>query len=477
VEDTVTRTISTFLILALCSLLASAARAETRLTVHDFYGPEGNSLRGDVEAVLRRQQGLTLVPKHDVDNTARDLGVDAFSPEGRKIIARELKLSAWIMGVVKKSGGKLKLTVVMYDGAEHARIGRAVLAGRSTEVLRGAVKRELWQQSRNALAMALAPLPAGRGEFASDVPEGARAPTLPAPPGAAEEQNPTAAEGETTSTDSAAAPEVPFLYTPPPGTDNEKPPVHFPSQPDSMPEQSSRSKRPESLQMFVGVGSPYRSFTYSDPISPELGDYTLSGVPMFDLSLAYYPARAFTDGWASWLGLDTSAQLAIGSSSVDRDGNKYKSRYDAYRVGMRGRVPVSKHYISAFCGYAMSRFSTEAETEGVEAPTPDVDYRMIRSGAGTELRLPRAIVLGMDAAWLHMLSVGEIGAWFPRTTAGGVEFALFATYPLSQHFFARLTGSYVRHFFDFNSQPGDERVAGGATDQYLTASLSIGVGL
>jgi hypothetical protein len=474
VEDTVTRIISTLLTLALCALFASTARADTRLTVHDFYGPEGRSLRGDVEAVLRRQQGVTLVPKQDVDNTARELGVDAFAPEGRKIIARELKLSAWVMGVVKRSGGKLKLTVVMYDGAEHARIGRAVLASKNTEGLRGVVRRDLWQQSRNALAMALAPLPTGRGEFASDVPQGARAPAVLAPPGAAEAQNPNTEEDEAPSSDSAAAPEVPFLYTPPPG---ETAPVHFPSRPDSLPEQSSKKQRPEAVQMFVGVGSPFRSFSYSDPISSTLGDYQLSGVPMFDLNLTYYPARGFTDSWASWLGLDASSQLAIASSTVDRDGNKYESRYDAYRVGLRGRVPVGKHAISAFTGYAMSRFTHRAENQEVEPPTPDVDYRMIRSGAGTELRLPKAIVLGMDAAYLYMLSVGELGAWFPRTTAGGVEFALFATYPLSQHFYTRLTGTYQRHFFDFNSQPGDERVAGGATDQYLTASLSIGVGL
>jgi hypothetical protein len=148
-EDTVTRIISTiFLTLALCSLLIGRARAETRLTVHEFYGPDGSSLRGDVEAVLRRQEGVTLVSRRDIDNTARNLGVDEFSPEGRKIIARELKLSAWIMGVVKKSAGKLRLTVVMYDGADHNRIGRVVMAGRSAEGLRGTLKRELCRPRR-----------------------------------------------------------------------------------------------------------------------------------------------------------------------------------------------------------------------------------------------------------------------------------------------------------------------------------------
>ena len=102
---------------------------------------------------------------------------------------------------------------------------------------------------------------------------------------------------------------------------------------------------------------------------------------------------------------------------------------------------------------------------------------MIRTGAGTELTLPRAIRLGMDAAWLYVLSVGEIGAWFPRATAGGMELAVHLTYPLSDHFFARMSGGYQYNFFDFHSKPGDERVAGGAKDQYLTAALSIGVGL
>jgi hypothetical protein len=473
-EDTVTRTISTVLTLALFTLAASLAHAETRLTVHDFYGPNGHSLRGDVEDVLKRQGGVTLVSKSQVDSTARSLGVDAFSPEGRKIISRELKLSAWIMGVVKKSSGKLRLTVVMYDGAEHSRIGRAVIAGRSPDALSNAVKRELWPQSKNALTMAVAPLPAGRGEFSASAANGARAVTIPAPPGADETQPPTAAEAETSS-GPAPAPEVPFLYVPP--SSSPTPVVVADARADSIPVDASRGKREESLQIFVGVGSPYRSFVYNDPITSTLGDYQLSGVPMFDLNLAYYPARGFTQGWASWIGIDGAAQLAISSATVDRDGNKYKSRYDAYRVGLRGRVPVGKHFVSVFSGYAVNRFSTTPEESGVESPNPDVDYRMIRSGAGSEFGLPRAIRLGMDVAWLHMLSVGELGSWFPRTTAGGVEFALYATYALSSHFFARLTGAYQRHFFDFNSKPGDERSAGGATDQYLTASVSVGVGL
>jgi hypothetical protein len=460
----VLRIYSIALALVLNLLAASASRADTRVTIHDFFGPSGESLRADVEKLLRQQPGVTLVPKSRIDSLARAMSVDPFSPLGRKALARELQLSAWVTGMVKKNAGKLRLTLVVYDGAENTRLGRTVLQARDMEGLRGAVKRELWSKSKEALALALAPLPEGRGEYASDAPRN----NFSTPPGAAETQsNPAAAEPSPAPSSSAPGPEASFMYEPPPGA----------ARPDSPVEPEPKRKHPESMRLYLGIGSPYRSFVYSDPITSSLGDYQLSGVPMFDMNVAYYPMRAFTDNWTSWLGIDAAAQVAGSSESVDRDGNKFKSRYDAYRIGMRGRIPVGKHYVSAFTGYAVNRLLTTGENKEAVPPTPNIDYRMIRSGAGGELSLPRAISLGIDAAWMYVLSAGEIGSWFPRATVGGMELAMYATYALSRHFYARVSATYQRNFFDFHSKPGDERAAGGATDQFLTASASLGVGL
>ena len=138
--------------------------------------------------------------------------------------------------------------------------------------------------------------------------------------------------------------------------------------------------------------------------------------------------------------------------------------------------------MSAFAGYAAQSFTVKSEEETILSPTPNVDYRMMRAGGGGQLMLTDTIAMSIEAAWLQMLSVGQIGQWFPRATAGGVEVGMDATYAVSPRFFARAFGSYQRVFFDFNSQPSDVeregvKAAGGATDTYLTFGLGAGVRL
>src|SRR4051794_34331065 len=95
----------------LCTLSTLRVQADARVTVHDFYGPSAGRLRDDVVNLLERQSGVTIVSKVQIDNMAMQLGVDPFSPDGRMALARELRLSAWMSGVVSKHAGKLTLTV------------------------------------------------------------------------------------------------------------------------------------------------------------------------------------------------------------------------------------------------------------------------------------------------------------------------------------------------------------------------------
>lgn len=449
-----TRNLSLTLAVVLYTFMASPAWAEPRVTVHDFYGPDGPRLRGQVARVLERQDDLTVVSQHEIDKTARRLGVDPFSPEGRKALARELQLSAWLTGAVKKSAGKMTLTVIVYDGAEHARVGRTVLVAHSTSSLKRAVKKDLWRKSKDALFLALAPLPSGRAPI--------------------EEEAMAAAES---NTERKVSPYMPKAPKPTLTAVSSAPRVAADAHDDRMLPPTMRKDRADTMRAVIGFGSPYRALSYSDPITTSLGDYQLGGAPMLDLAAEYYPAHAVTDSWASWLGLDVAAAVAFGASTTDREGNRYKSRYDAYRVGLKGRVPVGRHFISAFSGYAISRLSVTSENKGIQAPTPNVDYRMIRSGLGAEFALSDSLAFGTELAYLYIMSVGEIGQWFPRTTVGGVELGLNATYALSGRFFARASAVYQRTFFDFHSRPADQRVAGGAADQVVRMSVGAGMSL
>jgi hypothetical protein len=351
-----------------------------------------------------------------------------------------LQLSAWMTGMVQKHAGKLKLTVVIYDGAQHARVGRMQLTARNSNQLSSEVRSSLWQKSGRAIM-------------------GASAPDLNEAPGPASE----VAAGSSSS-DAVVAHE------------SESTRLRDRSSSEGASGSSTVSKG-EALRAFIGVGSPYRSLAFNQPITSTLGDYQLSGTPMADVNFSFHPARFVTNGWLSWFGLDARAQIALTTPTVDRNGTSFKSRYDAFHVGMRARIPVGQHYVSAFSGYAMSRFSINAPSNDVRTPSPSVDYRTIRSGLGTEIVLSDALALGLDAAWLNFLSVGEIGKWFPRATAAGFETALYGTYAMSDDIFMRVAAAYQRTFFDFNSRPGDKNVAGGAVDQYLALSIGAGVKL
>jgi hypothetical protein len=448
----VTRNILILVTTVLCTFVVSGARADTRVTVHDFYGPYADRVRDDIVTLLERQSGITIVSQAQVESTAERLGVDPSSNEGRIALGRELQLSAWMTGVVKKRAGKLKLTVVVFDGAQHSLVGRTRLTGKTPSKLSTEIKDHLWRKSRYAIMFATGP----NGTAAVN--------------GTATAENAPAADAPAVSSDTTLPADKPTA-----GASNSEL-ASAADLEDDYGDAPFKHKHSAFLAS-LGVGSPFRSLAYSSPVTSTLGDYTMSGAPMFDFNMAFYPAAPFTDGVASWFGLDLRGALALSTPTSDRDGNKFNSRYDSYHFGLRARVPLGNHYLSAFSGYAMNRFAITSEDKGITAPAPSTDYRMLRTGIGGELALNDSLRLGLDGAFLSFLSVGQIGKWFPRAQAAGFEVSAAANYSLTQGIFARFAASYQRTFFDFNGQPDDTYRAQGATDQYLSVSLGAGVRL
>jgi hypothetical protein len=413
------------LIASVMLLAASPARADTRVTVHDFYGPNAARMREQVVAVLE-DKGLKVVDTPEIERAAAKLKVDRFSPDGRQALAKELGLAAWMTGLLQKKKGKLTLTLVVYDGGQRGRLARTRFVASNARQLGEAVKGRLWDKTGRALLELEAPA----GESSPQV-------EVAAAPSTRDSAPRTAAESES---DRDAA-------------------------------------RGEALRVFVGVGSPFRSLSYEDPITAGLGDYRLSAAPVADLAVSFFPGRFATQGPLSWFGIEARGQLGLSSPTLNQGGNEFKSRYDALHAGVRARVPLGAHHISAFSGYSLSRFAIKSEADGITAPTPSVDYRSIRSGVGAELALSDSMRVAFDAAWLNYLSVGEIARWFPRATAAGVELSLASTYRVTGNIFTRVAAVYSRAFFDFNAQPGDKYIAGGALDQSLALALGVGMQL
>jgi hypothetical protein len=83
--------------------------------------------------------------------------------------------------------------------------------------------------------------------------------------------------------------------------------------------------------------------------------------------------------------------------------------------------------------------------------------------------------VGGSAGLLVLAGVGEFGArdWFPNLSGAGVELAAFGALPLGKNVALQAKLGMQRFFFDFNSTPKDPSVAGGATDDFVTATLSV----
>jgi hypothetical protein len=407
-------------------LAASPARADTRVTVHDFYGPNAARMREQVVAVLE-DKGLKVVDTPELERAAAKLKVDRFSPDGRQALAKELGLAAWMTGMLQKKKGKLTLTLVVYDGGQRGRVARTRFVASNARQLSDAVKGRLWDRTGTALSELEPPAGASNPQLEVAAADSGRRDRAPR----------TAAESDS---DRDAA-------------------------------------RGEALRLFVGVGSPFRSLSYEDPLTAGLGDYRLNAAPVADLAVSFFPGRFATKGPLSWFGIEARGQFGLSSPAFNQGGNEFRTRYDALHASVRARVPLGAHHVSLFSGYSLSRFAIKSEADGVSAPTPSVDYRSIRSGVGAELALSDSMRVALDAAWLNFLSVGEIARWFPRATAGGIELSLASTYRVTGNMFMRAAAVYSRAFFDFNVQPGDKYIAGGALDQSLALALGVGMQL
>jgi hypothetical protein len=473
----VTRNVLLALALAFTALTARVAHAESRVVVRPFYGPQSDAVRKQVEEILERRSNVVVVSSKEADVAAKRLGADANSPEGRKVVAKDLRVSAWVEGIVQKRGKQLRLTVLVYDGANHDRVGRTVMTQRSSAGLMTELKRNFWQKSKTAIARAAAP---GESRPTSQDEEDT----------ALAQSSETASDDEEDMSDDSDEDEVAkaapsddkvrstststaFLPSFTPTLESQNEPTHN----DGVATEETPKRKKDVLRASIGLGSPYRNLAYNEVVSQDLGDYQLSGAPLVDGRVVFFPAALMTDGWASWLGLDLRAQIAIGIRTVDADGNEFKSSYSNYHLGALGRIPVGKHAVRAFAGYAMQTFTLESKTGNITSPTPNTDYRMLRAGAGGDVQFTDKFAVGLEAAWLQFLSVGQIGEWFPRSSAGGIEVGAELSYAVTPMFYARGFGSYQRVFFDFNAEPGDARVAGGATDNYLTVGLGAGIRL
>src|SRR5262249_44571108 len=102
-----------------------------------------------------------------------------------------------------------------------------------------------------------------------------------------------------------------------------------------------------------------------------------------------------------------------------------------------------------------------------------VSYTFLRLGVEARIGVTDAFDIGAHFAYRPVLSAGEIQSadWFSRATASGIDIGLLLSYELVPSFDVLLMGDIRRYGYSMNSHPSDARIAGGAADQSLSASV------
>lgn len=463
------------LALILC-LATGTAHAESRIAVRPFFGPHADDVRRDVVSILEKHRELALVPNGEVEQRGKRLKMDPNSPEGRVAIASALNVAAWVEAIVQKHGKELRATVLIYDGREHRRIGRTVLTRRTSRELSSALRRSFWKENRDALLSADAPT---RGSEPSEdsAEEPSEAPEALAEAGPQEEEPAEAPPSDEPSPETIA-PAEPTAPAETPASSSMalgKAQTFSSARWNVSPAGASDPViTGDALFATLTLGTLSRTLKYEDARTQSLGNYSLGVAPQASLDVRYFPAAHFTAKWPSYFGLDLKAQLALAAASETRTGDKYATWADAYGIGARGRIPFGKHEASLIVAYGVQRVQF-ADSRAKPSPTPDVDYRFARTGAEGDFELKPKLRLGASAAWLWLLAAGEIASseWFPRTTGSGIEASVFGSYGLTAHLDLVATIGLAHYFFTFHPKKGDPKVAGGATDDFVTGGLGI----
>jgi len=410
------------------------------------------------------------VPESRLQEAAQQYGAQLGTDGAYQALAVSMNLHAVLrVSTFDKPDGAVAVVQVR-DGATGKVVDDATWKAPNTKALGQTLTKQLKSRFGRSLGTTRAPPPG----------------TLPPPTAAVGGVAAVAAAGAPAARTQAAAP-APSLSTSPQAPASDEPPLPTGAAPplpttanpladpgvvgSNKPTESivhRESDRP-TFDIAIGAGILNRNFSYKDDLFGVLQGYSLGA--------AITPAAELT--WAPLfggrMGITGHFSMSVGLKSQTSDGTTYPTQAMAWGAGLFYRFFIGeKSHLGIVARYESQSFSISADPSGNRPDIPDVKYSAIAGGLDLRLSLFGPVSLLAGASYRYLLSVGEIGTapWFPRQTSMGVDAMLGFGIELGSAFEIRLEGQLQRYGFSFNPQPGDPKIAGGATDTYLS-----GIGL
>lgn len=251
--------------------------------------------------------------------------------------------------------------------------------------------------------------------------------------------------------------------------------------------------RPSPLRLELGSRLYSRSFRYTDPLAqlfpgqgePEMDTYNLAAGPMPFIHATWYPAAHGTDSWLAHIGITGGFEMGVATDLILQENGttvQLSQTNLLWSAGLRGRIPLAPAELGVVAKFTNAIFSVDGDENAADNNRPrfpDVDYKSIDLGGDFTWRLDD-ILIGAHATYLLVLDTGALQSaeWFPNARGSGVNLGVFGGYQLSR-VFDLLVGVEGRSYgLDFNPVPLNaprDRVAGGATDMYISAWLGLGI--
>jgi hypothetical protein len=458
--------VASTLLLALAPSREAWAQKHQRVVVEKFAGPGTLKFRTLLLAALKKR-GVEVVAIEKVTTTEADLGLLQVS-DNYEAVARELKVAAFFSGTISGKGRNV-VARLRGTGSDGKSLGQASWTGKSMPKLYASVAATLPQKVSGMLSDARPPSGAApSGEPATASSSGSR-----------KERSVAAVEPEPEPEEEAA---------PPPRRSRRRAVVDADEEPparrraakkeedesvstsDELDEEPRPSKR-QKLDVALGAHIYRRDFTYNQNITGGQQAYKLPAVPAPTLSVDYF--------FLPNVGITAGGEYSIALVSQDANSNKFKTSSLGYFVGAKGRYFLSGGTeLQGGVAYAVNSFKIVPGADVTNAPqVAGVVYQQVRVGVGARVPLGTTTALIGGANYLHLLNMGPIkDDYFPNATGRGGEGFVGVASALSwvKGLEGRVTLDLRRYVFTMNPNQGDDRVVGGATDQYIGLNLGVG---
>lgn len=285
---------------------------------------------------------------------------------------------------------------------------------------------------------------------------------------------------------------------------------------------TTRAGGPSPLDLKLGLRFYQRNFLYSDTLNDfdpaydrPLEHNTAPGSPMLMFSANLYPAAFFVGGPLANIGVMfgyeqgflTTTTLPDPYDADVPERELQQSHTDVY-VGVRYRLMLGPHEIVPYVTFGKHSFliyddqypylhpGTNMLDDYYDA-LPDVGYEYIDIGLQPRFQFGDFSV-GGRAAYRIVNDTGglqQVGpadqpydTWFPNAKGSGVSAGVQLGYAVTPVLEILIGGDFTRYGLDFNHIPTSEertaqglppipvaRVAGGATDTYVSGWIALGV--